>query len=63
LLASVRLAADHSVAREQAPLLRQELEMAATSFSFINGSPNCDHKAGGLFFNGPWWWEAAWVSA
>jgi hypothetical protein len=24
--------------------------MAATSFSFINGSPNCDHKAGCLVF-------------
>src|SRR6516225_1926996 len=27
--------------------------MAATSFSFINGSSNCDHKARWLFFNRP----------
>jgi hypothetical protein len=27
--------------------------MAATSFSFINGSPNCDHKAGCLVFERP----------
>src|SRR5215470_5168592 len=27
--------------------------MAATSFSFINGSPNCDHKAGRLVFERP----------
>src|SRR6516165_7595380 len=32
--------------------------MAATSFSFINGS-HYDHKSGGLFFNRPWRWEAA----
>src|SRR6266566_6935009 len=33
--------------------------MAATSFSFINGSPNCDHRAGYLVFERPWWREAA----
>jgi hypothetical protein len=27
--------------------------MAATSFSFINGSPNCEHKAGSLAFERP----------
>jgi hypothetical protein len=33
--------------------------MAATSFSFINGSLNCDHRAGYLVFERPWWREAA----
>src|SRR6516165_2042585 len=32
--------------------------MAATSFSFISGSPNCDHRAGGLLLSRPRWREA-----
>jgi hypothetical protein len=33
--------------------------MAATSFNFISGSPNCDHKAGCLIFERQGWREAA----